>query len=445
MPISPARTAAFDILLRVEREEAYASELLHSAQYATLSSADHALATELVMGVLRWRSLLDQQIAGQSSQRLEKLDSEVLAALRLAAYQLGFLDRVPQRAAVHESVDLVKRARKRSAASFANAVLRKLAAATAWPDACTMIAKVEGIAQLAEASAHPLWMLERWEREFGFDAVRQICIHDQTIPPTAVRLSSPDTESELKREGVELAAGQLLTSARRVLSGNAAATHAFRQGRVAIQDEASQFVALLVGEGKTILDCCAAPGGKTRILASRNPDAAVLAAELHPHRARLLRKLVAEKNVRVIAADARHLPVNTLFDRVLADVPCSGTGTLAHNPEIKWRLKPEDLQDFHERQAAILQSAMNHVAPGGRLIYSTCSLEPEENVAVVEEALGKNPAFRVLDCRVELQKLRQAGELAWEGLGSLSRGQHLRTIPGVHPCDGFFAAILQRE
>ena len=183
MPISPARTAAFDILLRVEREDAYASEQLHSAQYAMLSSADHALATELVMGVLRWRSLLDQQIAGQSSQRLEKLDPEVLAALRLAAYQLGFLDRVPQRAAVHESVDLVKRAGKRSAASFANAVSRKLAAATGRADASAGIAKVDGIAQLAEASAHPLWMLERWEREFGFDAVRQICIHDQAIPP----------------------------------------------------------------------------------------------------------------------------------------------------------------------------------------------------------------------------------------------------------------------
>ena len=445
MAISRARTSAFDILLRVECENAHASELLHSAQYAGLSSADHALATELVMGVLRWRSLLDQQIAEQSSRRLEKLDPEVLAALRLAAYQLGFLNRVPQRAAVHESVELVKRARKGSAVPFANAVLRKLAAATGRPDTSTMVAEAGSAVQLAEASAHPLWMLERWEREFGFDALRQICIHDQTTPPTAVRLGSPDVEDELKRDGVELAAGQLLTSARRVLSGNVAMARAFRQGRIAIQDEASQLVALLVGEGENILDCCAAPGGKTRILASRNPGATILAAEMHPHRARLLRKLVSEKNVQVITADARQLPVNILFDRVLADVPCSGTGTLAHNLEIKWRLKPEDLQDFHERQAAILQSAMNHVAPGGRIIYSTCSLEPEENVAVVEEALAKSPTFHVLDCRLVLQKLGQAGELAWGDLDSLSSGPYLRTIPGVHPCDGFFAAILQRE
>jgi 16S rRNA (cytosine967-C5)-methyltransferase len=445
MPISLARTAALDILLRVERENAYASELLHSSQYARLSSADHALATELVMGVLRWRSVLDRRIAAQSSQRLEKLDPEVLEALRLAAYQLGFLDRVPQRAAVHESVELVKRAHKSSAVPFTNAVLRKLAAATDETNASAVIGQAATSAELANASAHPLWMVERWERHFDFNTVRRICIQDQTIPPATVRLSSPDTEEELSKDGIELGAGQLLTSARRVFSGNLAKTRAFREGRVAIQDEASQLVALLVGAGKNVLDCCAAPGGKTRILAARNPNATILAAEVHPHRARLLRKLVPEKNVCVITADARHLPVNVSFDRVLADVPCSGTGTLARNPEIKWRLTPEDLEDFHVRQLAILQSALTHVAPGGKLIYSTCSLEPEENVAVVEEAMTGARAIRVLDCLLELQKLQQAGELAWEDLGSIVQGPFLRTTPGVHPCDGFFAAILQRD
>ena len=445
MPISPARTAAFDILLQVERENAYASELLHSAQYYGLSFSDHGLATELVMGVLRWRSLLDRRIAEHSSQRLEKLDAEVLAALRLAAYQLGFLNRVPPRAAVHESVELVKRARKRSAVPLTNAVLRKLAIATGTLDASTMIAQARGVVQLADASAHPLWLLERWERQFGFDALRQICLRDQTVPQISGRLASPETEHELKEESVELGPGQLVTSARRILSGNVTRTLAFQQGRVVIQDEASQLVALLVGEGKRFLDCCAAPGGKTRILASHNPDASILAAELHPHRARLLQKLVTEKNVQIIAADAQNLPVNMRFDRVLADVPCSGTGTLAHNPEIKWRLKPDDLKDLHERQAAILRSAMNYVAVAGRLVYSTCSLEPEENVSVIEEVVGENSAFRVLDCRLELQKLRQVGELVWEDLESLSSGPYLRTIPGVHPCHGFFAAILQRE
>ncbi len=444
MPISPARIAAFDMVLRVEREHAYASESLHSAPYAKLSSADHALATELVMGILRWRSLLDQTIGEASSQRVEKIDLEVLTALRLAAYQLRFLNRVPERAAVHESVELVKRARKRSAVPFANAVLRKLAT-TAQFAALPGIREASDIAQLADRSAHPRWMVERWAREFGFEAARQICGHNQTIPAPAVRFDSPALEDELKSDGIELGGGRILTSARRVLSGNVTKSSAFEQGRIAIQDEASQLVALLVGEAHNILDCCAAPGGKTRIIARCNPDATILAAEIHPHRARLLRKLVPEKNVRVIAADARTIPVNVAFDRVLADVPCSGTGTLAHNPEIKWRLKPEDLQDFHARQFEILQSAMHRVAPGGRLIYSTCSLEPEEDIAVIDEALVASPTFSILDCSLELQRLKQAGEIAWEDLNSLLSGPFLRTIPGVHPCEGFFAAILQRE
>src|SRR5580658_6808290 len=188
MPVSPARVAAFDILLRVEREDSYASELLHSSRYAELSTADHGLATELVMGVLRWQSLLDNSIAELSSQKLVRLDREVLTALRLAAYQLLFLDRVPERAAVHESVQLVKRARKRSAVPFANAVLRKFAGAASGNAGA--IGNTQTPAQLAAFSAHPLWLVDRWIREFGFETAKQVCAYDQRIPETAIRLSS---------------------------------------------------------------------------------------------------------------------------------------------------------------------------------------------------------------------------------------------------------------
>jgi len=442
MPISPARTAAFDILLQVEREKAYASELLHSHRYESLSSADHGLATELVMGVLRWRSVLDEQIALHSSQRLEKLDFEVLTALRLAAYQLRFLDRVPQRAAVHESVELVKRARKGSAVGFVNAVLRKMDGSNGMRPKPSETE--QSLSETAKRTAHPLWLVERWRREFGDDAVRQICAYDQQVPEAAVWLANPEAEAELIREGVELAPGRIVTSARRLLSGDLTGTRAFREGRVFIQDEASHLVALLVGEGRSILDCCAAPGGKTRVLATRNPGAAILAVELHPHRARLLRQLVPQKNVTVVAADVRHLPTEQSFDRVLTDVPCSGTGTLARNPEIKWRFQPKDLEDLQARQLEILRCAINYVAPGGRLIYSTCSLETEENVEVVEKALTESSAFRVLECKTELEKIRQTGELSGADLPSLTSGPYLRTIPGVHPCDGFFVAILER-
>jgi 16S rRNA (cytosine967-C5)-methyltransferase len=445
MSISPAREAAFDILLRIEQQDSYASELLHSSQYAKLSAADHGLTTELVMGVLRWRSLLDQQISRHSSQRLEKLDAEVLTALRLAAYQLSFLDRIPERAAVHESVELVKRSRKRSAVPFANAVLRKLSQAALEQQRALPTIRAGDVAELARSSAHPLWMVQRWAEQFGPPAARQICEHDQSIPETSVRLASPATEEELTRENIVLAPGCLLTSARRVQSGDVTQTRAFHEGRVSIQDEASQLTALLVGHASTILDCCAAPGGKTRILAGQNPDATIVAVELHPQRARVLRKLAPEKNVQVIAADMRQFPVSQLFARVLADVPCSGTGTLARNPEIKWRLKLEDLMDLQSRQLAILQSAMLHTAPGGRLVYSTCSLEPEENSAVVEKALAADTSMHVVDCRVELEGLRAQGELAWEDFESLTAGPYLRTIPGKHPGDGFFAAILEKN
>jgi 16S rRNA (cytosine967-C5)-methyltransferase len=394
------------------------------------------------MGVLRWRSVLDGHIAQHSSQKLARLDAEVLTTLRLAAYQLLFLDRVPQRAAVHESVELVRRARKRSAVPFVNAVLREFAG-TGKQNTANGIAAARTPSELAELSAHPQWLVERWVEKYGLDVARQICASGQRIPETTIRVPDPVTLNELERAKIQLSPGKLLASAYCVASGDITHTRAFRIGRVIIQDEASQLVALLVGQGRNILDCCAAPGGKTRALAQRNPDPDCCRG-FASHRARLLRGLATASNVHVIAADARSLPLAAAFDRVLTDVPCSGTGTLAHNPDIKWRLKPEDLADLQARQTAILQSAMQRVAPGGRLVYSTCSLEEEENAQVVEKAMAVDQSFHLLDCDAELEQLRSREELVWSG-ASLTRGPYLRTLPGVHPCEGFFAAVLQKN
>jgi 16S rRNA (cytosine967-C5)-methyltransferase len=445
--ISPARVAAFDILLRVERDSAYASELLHSQTYASLTSLDHALVTELVMGVLRWRSLLDSHIAQASSQPLQKLDLEVLIALRLAAYQLGWLSRIPPRAAIHESVELVKRARKSSAAPFANAVLRKIAASSARNEISIISTSAEA---LAESSAHPLWLIQRWAQTYGIEAATKICQYNQSAPPRSIRLRNPEAEEHLQAEGIHLASGSLLVSARLVQSGDVTQSATLRKKEYVIQDEASQLVAHLVGRGRQILDCCAAPGGKTLVITDRNPQSQIIAVDLYPHRARLLRKLLgpassAKQFAEVIVADARSLPLIGGFDRVLADVPCSGTGTVVRNPEIKWRLKPDDLVDLQTRQLAILRSAMNQVAARGRLIYSTCSLEPEENEAVIEQALHANSSFRIVDCQEELLRLQQEGQLVVENVSSLTHGPYLRTIPGVHACDGFFTAILERN
>jgi 16S rRNA (cytosine967-C5)-methyltransferase len=397
------------------------------------------------MGVLRWRSRLDAEIAPASSQPIWKLDLEILIALRLALYQFRWLDRIPKRAALNESVDLVKRARKRSAAPFVNAVLRKLAAATPQPTADPDSAEA-----IASTLAHPVWLVERWIHYYGLPATAEICRHNQRIPPTTVRLRTPSVEAELNAQGIKLEPGSLLASVRRVLSGDITNTKAFREANIVIQDEASQLVAVLIGRAQgevRILDCCAAPGGKTLAIADRNPAAEITAVEIHPHRARLLEKLVSgsKHKIAMLIADATSLPFTSPYHRVLADVPCSGTGTLSRNPEIKWRLKAEDLSDLQARQRAILRSALTHLSLGGRLVYSTCSLEKEENEDVVEEILAQNNSIRLLDCRSELDLLNKSGDLVWPDPASLTRGPYLRTLPGIHPCDGFFAAILEKR
>ncbi|HKW74337.1 MAG TPA: 16S rRNA (cytosine(967)-C(5))-methyltransferase RsmB [Terriglobales bacterium] len=436
---APARIAAFNILLRVEREQAYAVELLHSASMDKLSEADRNLTTEIVMGVLRWRLLLDQQIAQFSFTPFAKLDLEVVTALRMGAYQIMFLSRVPSHAAVNETVELVKQGRKTSAAGLANAVMRKILAQHKSGK------RISNQRTPAEVFAHPDWLVQRWMQQFGSDVALKICDYDQQVPETVLRLSSATDDDTLCCENVELTSGVLMKNARRVIAGDVTRTSLFRDARVAIQDEGSQLVAALVGRGRRILDCCAAPGGKTAALATRFPEAEIVAAELHAHRARLLRRMAPQQNVQVLTADALQLPFAAEFERVLADVPCSGTGTLARNPEIKWRLKPIDIPDLHARQVSILRAAMKHATGGGRVIYSTCSLEPEENEDVVAECLEDNTDFHLIPVAEELDHLRNSGEVIWPDVATLVKGEFLRTIPGVHPCDGFFAAILERQ
>lgn len=435
MPVSPARAVAFDILKEIGQKDSFAVDLLHSRRTAELSAADAALCTQLVMGVLRWQSALDAEIARAAEK---KIDVEVRLALRLGLYQLRHLDRVPQRAAVNESVELVKRARKRSAAPLVNAVLRKLATVT--PNEKKSV---------AEKYAHPEWMVVRWIEQYGAEWAEAICRFDQEAPHTSLRLPRGPAESierELADAGVKLAPGRLMRNARQVVGGDASKSAACRDGRAAIQDEGSQLVAALVGQGQrgSILDCCAAPGGKTAAMAERNPDAKVVAVELHEHRLRTMRRLVKAPNVEFQHGDITKLELGGSFCLVLADVPCSGTGTIARNPEIKWRLAPDDLKELHERQVAILKVALDRLEKGGRLVYSTCSLEREENEQVVAEVLASSPGVRVIPCAERLAELKKSGDLAWPEPESLCAGPYLRTIPGVHPGDGFFAALLEK-
>jgi 16S rRNA (cytosine967-C5)-methyltransferase len=344
--VSPARQVAFDILRRVDRG-AWASDLL-LARASTLDSRDAGLAHEIVFGVLRYRFQLDYLIERYSG-RARKLDPEVRDGLRMGIYQLRYLERIPPHAAVAESVALVKRARKASAAGLVNAVLRKVNRDPVnWPS------------REIELSC-PEWLLARWERRYG--------------PAAAIGIARAALREPMKHT---------------------------RGGRT--QDIGAQSIVPLLDlrPGQSFLDVCAAPGNKTAQALESGVRA--VACDIHLHRLAALKDLGADL---LVLDGTKPLPFARKFDRILVDAPCSGTGTLGRNPEIKWKLRPEDLPDLQQRQRALLANARAALAPGGILVYSTCSLEPEEN-----EAVAGSGDYR---------------------------------LPGRDEGDGFFAAVIKSE
>jgi 16S rRNA (cytosine967-C5)-methyltransferase len=450
MPVAPARAAAFEILLKIDSGAGHCDELLHSLRVEALSAQDRNLCTTLVMGTLRWQIALDAQLRTYLKRPNEKLDARVQLALRLGAFQLLHLDRIPPHAAISESVELAKSAGNQYAAGMVNAILRKVATAkpVAAPDAFA------NVAELAAGLAHPEWLVKRWAAEYGMAAAEKICRFDQEQPQTSIRLLATEEEARLLEEGVELGPGSFLATARTVSRGDVTVTDTYREGLVRIQDEGSQLVAELAGRGSAILDCCAAPGGKTAILAERNPDARLVACDVSGRRLENMKRLLLHSSadssrIEFRVADAAQLSYRDEFDLVVCDVPCSGTGTLARNPEIRHRLTPEGLDRHHRRQSEILRASMKAVRPGGRLLYATCSLEREENDAVVEECLPTASGFRRAPLEEELDALVIEGAVSADAAAGLRRSAfkdgYLRTIPGVHRCDGFFAALLVRD
>ncbi len=436
--ISPARKAAFEILLAVERGRGHSDDLLRSKSVSKLSTADKNLATTLVLGVLRWQMVLDARLRPLLKRPNAKLDSEVQIALRLGAFQLLKLDRVPDHAAVDESVELVRVAGHRFASGMVNAVLRKLAESEA------------RIGEEDPKTAYPTWMVTRWMRLFGVEKAEMICRHGLSEPEMYVRIQGAGTEAELVEAGVRFTRGALLTASRKILSGDVEEAKALREGRLRIQDEGSQLVAEIAGSGTEILDACAAPGGKTLILAERNPQAKIVACEVSTQRFAALRKRLASLGSRVECrqVDAAWLPERDAYDLVLVDVPCSGTGTLGRNPEIRHRLQMEDFARQAERQRAILAVALRAARPGARIVYSTCSLEPEENEKVVEAVLLETPGVRLVSLGVRIVQMREKAILTADGAEKLLKNTtvdgFLRLLPGEHGTDGFFIALMEK-
>jgi len=466
MPVSQARRIAFQILLRVEAEGAYASDLLHAELPPAIPRADAALATEISLGVLRWRGLLDfflERYTRKPSARAPKLDLPVAVALRMGLYQLRFLRRVPARAAVSESVELVKYARKSSAASLVNAVLRRAAAEAAQPPESFLPANLSEPARLAILHSHPAWLIERWLARFGRSRTLALLAADNRPPRLSCALRDParakEIAAELREANFQVESGALLKSALAVSGGRISSSAAFRRGDLSIQDEASQAVPLLlrVCPGDRVLDLCAAPGGKTAPLArATGPSGMVVAADRHAHRLAAMRaqfERLALGDVRSVELDAEAaLPFGALFHRILVDAPCSGTGTLARHPEIRWRLtsSPDPtlnqprLASLHALQARILANALAALAPGGLLVYSTCSLESEENEDVLAAVLPSFPQMRLAPAAEAAQVLAPHLAPSVTPARLIDAAGYFRTLPGELPVDGFFAALIHR-
>ncbi|MCI0485498.1 MAG: 16S rRNA (cytosine(967)-C(5))-methyltransferase RsmB [Blastocatellia bacterium] len=452
---SPARRAAFDILSRVEAEGAYSTLLIASLHESRLSREDRALAQEIILGVLRWQKSLDYFIERYSKRPVERLDRQVLIALRMGIYQLRHLTRIPPRAAVNESVNLVKSAGTRSAAGMVNAVLRK---ASRHLDERAGETIEDPMERAAVELSHPRWLIERWSAWLGEEESQRLALANNQPPPVAFRVNTlrstaDEVLSSLQSKNVTVRPSDLVPGAFVVERGGMdEVMKAVEGGLIYIQDEASQMVSLLldVKRGHRVLDLCAAPGSKSsHIAALAGDDCWIMACDLHHHRLVTLMEICRRLNARsidAVALDAtRELPIidsAKKFDRVLIDAPCSGTGTLRRNPEIKWRLAPEDVSRLAEVQLDLLTRAVDMLASEGRLVYSTCSIEREENEEVIEKFIKGGSPLRLIRPDRERNLYQERNLYARADL--ITEQRFVRTFPHRHTTDGFFAAVFEK-
>jgi 16S rRNA (cytosine967-C5)-methyltransferase len=431
------------------REQTTLAAELERARTAMADRRDRALVGELCTGVLRWRAELDALIEAASGRRLAQIDDRALLVLRLAAYQIRHLDRIPDHAVVHESVDLVRELGAARAAGFVNAVLRqllRLRAESVLPvrparpgqDAAT-------VRYLAVTLSHPEWLVRRWLRRYGFDATERWCLFNNQPPPVTLRAvrSAPidQVRARLSEVGLDARPARYVADALSLEPGTLGQMPAAIREDVYVQDEGAQLIARAAAArpGERVLDVCAAPGGKTLVLASdlglpAESRSWLVAGDRRRARLRVLAGLLrrAALSVPIVGLDAlRPLPFGRSFDCVLLDAPCSGLGVLRREPDLKWLRRESDLERLAADERRMLERASALVRPGGRLVYATCSSEPEENGLVVEAFLREHPDFVLMS--VPLPAVLQ------------NAGGCLETTPVRHELDGYYAAVLARR
>lgn len=436
------RALAVDVLVRVERDRAFAAPLL-AAREGALPPRDRPLLRTIVRSVLRNRSLLDHVLSRSLSRPLESLDADVRSALRVGAAQLLLLERVPAHAAVGETVEVV-RARSARAAGLVNAVLRRVAAAGR-PARVVLPAGAGRHARLALETSHPEWLVRRWAKDLGEEAAEAALRADDVDAPVDVLLDPRGEAVEtlrerLRGEGLDGAPSPWAPLALTLASPAAGSHPAIASGRLGVVDLAAQAMCELVEPAEVVVDLAAAPGGKTRTLLARGIARRVVALERNPTRSLRLAAALAAAGRRdealVVRADSARPPLpRGAFRSVLLDAPCSGTGTLRKNPEIRWRLSAEDLPALARVQSALLSAALDLCAPGGSVVYVTCSLEPEENEGVVASVLsGRDDA---------VPGRPDARALPAPLLGALRPDGFFRVPPG-RANDGFSATVLRK-
>jgi 16S rRNA (cytosine967-C5)-methyltransferase len=447
---APARVAAFHALRSVSARRSDLPAALALTRQRLEDPRDRALAAEIVTGTLRWQRSVDHLAAHFAGRPLARLDADILTILRLSLYQILHLSRVPVSAVVDDAVDLARMAQKSSASGFVNAVLRTTVRQRGRlplpprPDSGTQ--RDAALAYLGITHSHPDWLVTRWLDRYGFEAAEAWVRFNNEPPNLTLRAN----RLRVTRQELQVALGdaEVVTEATRhapdgleVTSGNP--LQADSDGSFFVQDEASQLVPLAVAarSGERVLDLCASPCGKTTAMAADMRDEGyLLATDVRAKRMTLLEQTVALSGARCI--DIQRIPAtgplafDRPFDRVLVDAPCSGLGTVRRDPDIRWRREESDLASFARTQLDLLLRAADAVAGGGRLVYATCSSEPEENEGVVDAFLSARPEFSPIDLRAEPSAL--AAELL-DGRGML------RTTPFAHRLEAFFAAALVRR
>jgi 16S rRNA (cytosine967-C5)-methyltransferase len=442
-PVGP-RELALQILAAAESRRAYSDRLLESRlRDSRLDARDAGLVTTLVQGTLRHRALLDHHLAALTGPRWDELPLWIREVLRIGAFQILVLTRVPSSAAVDESVKLAKKYGHPGTAGLVNAVLRRLAggALAPLPDAAT-----DPAARLAIQHSHPRWLVDRWVARYGAEEAALLLAADNVEPRVSVRANRTRTSTEalaeaLRAEGFAVEPGKNGGPVLLVGDGfTAARSPLFREGLLSLQDEAEACVVPVLDPrpGDRALDVAAAPGGKaSQIAEAVQPAGSVVALERHPSRARALRANLEERlglaRVGTVCGDGVAPPFRRPFDRVLVDAPCSGLGVLRRRADARWRKEPGAIAEMAALQTALLEAAAPLVLAGGVLVYSVCSLEPEETDAIVTPFLSRHPEFSLDDARPFLPPSFRGSE------------PFFRALPHVHGTDGVFAARLRRR